>query len=342
MPTKTAQLMPPLAITEIVHSTWLFKVLFAAEELNLFEPFKGRDKTAAEVAAELSLHEAGVEHLLDGLAAMKLLEKKGSSYSLVEVSRNYLLKDSPVYIGDYLRVAHRSVNASWDSMVECVKTGKPATEVNKQQTAEEFFPALAAAIFPMNYAIAQMVVEQKNLASLPAGAKVLDVAAGSGVWSIPVAESCKHAAVDALDFPLVLDVTKKFAERHGVASQYNYLAGDWRGIELKPEHYDVILVGHLLHSEGEKDSEELLHKLYPALKKGGKLIVAEFMPNDERTAPPVAVLFAINMYLQTTQGCVFSFSELKELLQKTNFQQIERLAMPMFGAESPVVVATKN
>jgi ubiquinone/menaquinone biosynthesis C-methylase UbiE len=227
-------------------------------------------------------------------------------------------------------------------MADCVRSGKPEQEVNKQETAEEFFPELAAAIFPMNYAIAQMVVEKLKLSELKLGARVLDIAAGSGVWSIPVAESNNNVTIDAVDFPAVLQVTRKFAMRHNVAPQFNYIAKDWRQITLEPNSYDVIIIGHLLHSEGKESSETLLGKVNPALKEGGWVVIGEFLTNEERTAPAVAVLFAINMYLQTTQGCVFTYLELKEMLENTAYKNVERLTLPMFGDQSPVVVAQRK
>jgi len=48
------------------------------------------------------------------------------------------------------------------------------------------------------------------------------------------------------------------------------------------------------------------------------------------------------MYLQTSEGCVFSLPELKGLLETTGFEKVSRLDLPFYKGESPVVVATKK
>jgi ubiquinone/menaquinone biosynthesis C-methylase UbiE len=340
MQTKTAPLSaPPLLIGQIVHSTWAFSTLAAAVELDLFAPMSRGKQTAEEVAAKLKLDPAGTKVMLDGLAALDLTKKLDHSYELTQVSRDYLLKESNLYLGKYIEVARQSLSRTWDSLAQCVRTGKPAQEVNKEVIATQFFPALAEAIFPLSYSAAQMIVNHLQLSTLPKPARVLDVAAGSGVWSIPIAQANAGVKVDALDFPAVLEVTKKFATKYSVDSQFNYLAGDWRSVNLEPEAYDVVVIGHLLHSDGVVASEELLLKLHGALKPGGDLIVAEFMPDEQRTSPLFAVLFAINMFLQTTRGCVFTQAELERLLLKTGYGEIDRPELAHYGAQSPVIVA---
>lgn len=340
MQTKTGVLSaPPIAIGNIVHSMWAFSTLTTAVELDLFAPMSNGRKTAGEVAATLQLDPHGTELMLDGLAALDLLTKSPTGYELTELSRDYLLKESHLFLGQYLQVAHGQVTRWRDSLAASVRTGQPSLEVNKEETATKFFPALAEAIFPLNYSVAQMIVNHLQLSTLPKNSRVLDVAAGSGVWSIPMAQSNAGIKVDALDFPAVLEVTKKCTRAHAVDSQFNYLVGDWRQVNLEEKAYDVIVIGHLLHSEGTQASEELLTRLKPALKPGGDMIIAEFMADDGRTGPVFPVLFALNMFLHTTKGCVFTYPELEKLLRRSGYVDIDRLELPHFGAQSPIILA---
>ncbi|MFX5252963.1 methyltransferase dimerization domain-containing protein, partial [Acinetobacter baumannii] len=80
--------------------------------LNIFEPLRSGEQNAKFVAKQLELNETGTLRLLEGLAAMQLLVKNGDNFGLTDVARNYLLKDSRVYMGAYLRVAERSINPS--------------------------------------------------------------------------------------------------------------------------------------------------------------------------------------------------------------------------------------
>jgi len=321
-------------------SVWAYQVLNSAMELDMFTALKGSKSTASELAARAKLDERATRLMLDALTSMELLKKSGERYELTDVAENYLVKDSPLYFGNFLNM--RSVHKdSWEKLSDTVRTGKPQNKVNQQSEGEKFFKELTVAIFPLNYSTAQTLSEELKVSSMSGEVRVLDLAAGSGVWSLPMAEGNKNVKVDALDFPPVLEVTKEFATKYGVADRYQYLSGNWREVKLQPEHYDIIILGHILHSEGKKASEELLKYCAAALKKGGTLIIAEFMENEERSGPIFPTLFAINMLLATETGCVFTVEELKTMIQAAGMKDAHRLKLPVYGEESPIMVAKK-
>lgn len=339
--TKQESRVPPLAITAILHANLAAFALRTAVELDVFGPIERGIDSAPQIADEIGANGRGVELLLDALVGLDLINRQAGRYRLSAAASLYLVPSSPLFVGPYL-LRHEEMMKVWAGLTEAIRTGKPAEEVNLETTAERFFPALASAIFPINYATAKMVAEKIAAAKLPADARVLDVAAGSGVWSLALAEANPGLTVDALDFPAVLDTTREFTEKYGVANRYRYLAGDWRDAELEAEAYDIVLLGHILHSEGMSESAKLLAKCRRAMKSGSLLVIAEFMPNEERSAPAMPLLFALNMYLLTTAGCVFTPGELERLLRSTGFSEIYRLELPFYGKESPVVVASRG
>ncbi len=156
-----------------------------------------------------------------------------ASYALTEESKIYLVKDSALYMGLYLK-QNEELDKMWRSLPETVATGKPVMEVNVEQRAEEIFPQLAEAIFPLNYAIACDVVRylktKRDYFCEPL--YVLDVACGGAPWSIPFALESNYTKVDALDFPAVLSLTKRMADVCGVGQRFRFLPGDWRQIKL--------------------------------------------------------------------------------------------------------------
>jgi 2-polyprenyl-3-methyl-5-hydroxy-6-metoxy-1,4-benzoquinol methylase len=237
---------------------------------------------------------------------------------------------------------HAESSAAWANLAESIKSGKPQAAVNEEKEAEQFFPKLAAAIFPMNYTPASLIARELEREGLDGEARVLDIAAGSAVWSIPIARLGSTIKVDALDFPAVLSVAREYTKRMGVDAQYAYLPGNWRDIELESEAYDVIVLGHILHSEGRKLSEELLTRCHRALKPGGFIVIAEFLCNEERTSPATAALFAINMFLVTSDGCIFSQKELETMLNERGFIEVKRPELAGYGKTSPVMVARKK
>jgi len=338
--TEQKPAVPPVKVTGLLHATWAIHILRAALELQIFAALKPAPKSAEALAKELTIDTRGAQVLLDALVGLELIEKREDRYRLGETAELYLVPTSPLFMGDYLNISEDLAKA-WSGLTEAIRTGKPAMEVNLDQKAEEFFPRLAATLFPMNYTTAQMAARDLKVDLLTAGARVLDIAAGSGVWSIPMAQQNKGVQVDVLDFPAVLSVTREFANRYEVANQYRYLEGNWRDVELERAAYDIIILGHICHSEGWKLTEMLLSKCREALKSDGRLVIAEFMPNESRTEPAWPLMFAVNMYLLTTDGCVFSEKELIDLAVSKGYSEAFRLELPFWGKASPVVVARK-
>jgi ubiquinone/menaquinone biosynthesis C-methylase UbiE len=307
--------------------------------LEVFGHLADKPKSAEQLAADISADKNAVELLLNALTAIEFLEKKGDVYSVTEVSRLYLVPGSDLYMGNYVK--NDQVAQAWTQLSSSIKSGKPLQMVNTQAKAEEFFPALAESIFPMNYGSAHSVATELKIEQYGAGTKVLDIAAGSAVWSLPLAERNKNVHVDALDFPPVLEVAKKFATRHGVADRFGYISGDWKHAKLEPESYDIILLGHILHSEGWQRSVELLKESHRLLKKGGKVVVAEMISDNARAHAVFPLLFALNMLIMTEQGCVFTEGELEKILGESGFKNVVRPKLPFWGDESPVMIGTK-
>jgi ubiquinone/menaquinone biosynthesis C-methylase UbiE len=166
---------------------------------------------------------------------------------------------------------------------------------------------------------------------------VLDLAAGSGVWGIALAEQSPQVHITAVDWPAVLAVTKKSARRHGVGRRLTVVPGDLSKARLGKDH-QVATLGHILHSEGRARSRELLKKTFEALAPGGTIAIMEFLVNDDRTDPVVGLLFAVNMLVNTEEGDTFSFEEISGWLREAGFAKPRLLKVP---AVSPLVLATK-
>jgi ubiquinone/menaquinone biosynthesis C-methylase UbiE len=332
--------MPPQQIFQVLNGRWAAQILKTSVQLDVFSKIGSAAQDAKSIATAIGTEPHATEVMLNALCSLGFLEKKNGKYQLNELSQTYLVEDSPLYIGGF--VTHDHVAEYWKDLTEVVRTGNPAVTVNNQQHAEEFFPKLAAGIFPLSYSTAHNVVNELKLSDLPAGSRALDIAAGSGVWSIPLAQQNKNVHVDALDFPSVLKVTREFTEREGVASQYSYIEGGWRQCKIESDKYDVIYLGHILHSEGMEESAALLKECYRAMRPGGRIVIAEMIGNNEYSGPPSAQLFAVNMLVMTQKGCIFSEQELGDLLRKEGFKDVVRLRLQNWRDEdAPIMVATK-
>src|SRR5262249_47305828 len=101
--------------------------------------------------------------------------------------------------------------------------------------------------------------------------RVLDVAAGHGLFGITIAERHPQAHITALDWPNVLAVAEDDARGAGVAGRYALRPGsafdvDWGG------PYDVVLLTNFLHHFDIPACEQLAARSYAALAPGGRAL----------------------------------------------------------------------
>jgi ubiquinone/menaquinone biosynthesis C-methylase UbiE len=166
---------------------------------------------------------------------------------------------------------------------------------------------------------------------------VLDLAAGSGVWGIALAQSSDEVRVTAVDWPGVIPVTQKTVARFGLSERFSFQEGDLLEAEFGSRH-NVATLGHILHSEGAARSKALLKKTFAALASGGTIAIAEFLVNADRTGPLNSLTFALNMLVNTDCGDTFSFEEISEWLVEAGFTDARTLAT---HGPSPLILATK-
>jgi ubiquinone/menaquinone biosynthesis C-methylase UbiE len=312
-------------------------ILATAARLELFDAIDKGAQTAAEVAARTGTSERGVRPVLNALVGLQFLAKSGKDrYALTPESATFLVSGKPGYLGTMMEHVGRDLVPHWLDLPDTVKSGRPVRGLNQEQGAE-FFEQLVVGLFPMNYMAAQAVGKALNVAASKKPLKILDIAAGSGVWGLGIAEQASASTVTAVDWPNVLEVTKRFAAEHGMADRFSYIAGDMQKVDFGAG-YDVAVLGHILHSEGETNSRTLLHKVANALAPGGTIAIAEFLVNAERTGPPMGLFFAINMLVNTDDGDTFSFEEISQWLAEAGLTNPRKIDP---GGPASVIVAQK-
>jgi ubiquinone/menaquinone biosynthesis C-methylase UbiE len=167
--------------------------------------------------------------------------------------------------------------------------------------------------------------------------RVLDLAAGSGVWGIALAQSSDQVHVTAVDWPGVIPVTQKTVARFGLSDRFSFIQGDLQQADFGSGH-NLATLGHILHSEGEERSRALLAKTFEALASGGTIAIAEFLVNADRTGPVNGLFFAVNMLVNTDTGNTYSFEEISSWLTETGFINSRTLESP---GPSPLILATR-
>jgi ubiquinone/menaquinone biosynthesis C-methylase UbiE len=313
------------------------RILMAGVRLAVFSHLAAGPQTAAAVASAAGASERGTRMLLDALTGWGLLEKSEGRYRLPAVAARYLVRDSPEYMGAIME--DDSLWESWTRLEEAIRTGRPPRRVEEQSGAEAFFPTLIRSLHVTNREPARRAAQALGAGTTHRGLKVLDVACGSGVWGLAVAEADPEASVTFQDFPGVLEHTRRYVERAGAAGRADYLAGDLKRVDFGAGRFDVAILGNIVHSEGEASSRDLFGRLHRALRPGGRLAVIDMVPRDDRTGPVYPLEFALTMLVNTEHGDVYTLAEYRAWLTAAGFARVETADV---GSHSPLIVAVRE
>jgi ubiquinone/menaquinone biosynthesis C-methylase UbiE len=331
----------PVTPERIMQLAWGYApplILEAAIRNRVFDVLDEKPRTLNEIHMVTGASARGLASILNFLVGMNFLTKDAEGkFALTEESSTFLVSSKPSFHGGLIRHSSGQLIPMWLQLNRVVETGKPATAVNKEGVGSEFFVELVNDILPLSYGVARELADHLNLGALPGEVKVLDLATGSGVWGIALAQGAAQVRVTAIDWPAVIPVARKNVERFGLAEQFSYVEGDLKDADFGGE-YQVATLGNILHSEGEERSKALLKKTFDALAPGGTIAIAEFLVNEDRTGPMVGLIFAVNMLVNTDAGDTFSFEEISAWLSAAGFVNARTLEV---HGPSPLVLATK-
>ena len=319
---------------------WSYAPTLAIEAAVRHGVFDALDKgplTAEQIAKKTGISRRGANGLLDLLVSFHLLQRRGRRLALTPESTTFLVSTKPAFHGMLFRHISDQLLPSWLQLTEVVRTGRPAARVNSRKQGAEFFAKFVESLFPLSFPAATALGRHLGIAKARGPVSVLDIGAGSGVWGIGIAKQSPHARIHAVDWPQVLKVTRRIAGRHGLSKRLTTSPGDFFEADFGRGHH-VATIGHILHSEGRDRSRRLLKKVFKALAPGGTVAVQEFVPDDDRSGPPNALIFAVNMLVNTEAGDTFTFKEMSGWLREAGFRNPRLLQVP---AVSPLVLADK-
>jgi ubiquinone/menaquinone biosynthesis C-methylase UbiE len=334
--TDTIEEPNPGKIFETTFAFTTTRVLVAAVDIGLFTHIASGYRTVTDIAKKADASERGIEIILNGLAALDFLTKSNGTYDLTPLSDKFLVKGKPSYFGDFVQHVD-GLWEPWSHLTSVTKTGKPFRMIEKDH-GPEFFEKMVTQIFPMSYPCARAAALALDVGSGWKNLNVLDIAAGSGAWGIAFAQSDSGTKVTALDLPNVLEVTKKMVTKFDLGERFSYLSGDLREVDFGENRYDLVILGHICHTEGEEKTRVLLSRVHRALKRGGKVLIAEMIADDERKKDVFPLMFAANMLVNSTDGNTFTMAEFREWLNDAGFSGMSIIEAP---GPSPLIVAGK-
>ncbi len=303
-------------------------VIKAAIELEVFTAIAEGNTTTATIAARCQASERGIRILCDNLVINGFLTKQAGQYGLTPDSALFLDRHSQAYLGGAIEfLLDPMLTAGMSDITGAVRKG--GTTASEEGTVSpenpvwvKFARAMMPMMMPAAMGMAQLVKVDPNQKI-----RVLDVAAGHGIFGIAFAQAYPNVEVTALDWAPVLAVAKENAEKFGVADRHHLLPGSAFDVDFGKD-YDLILLTNFLHHFNVATNEKLLKKVYDALAEGGRALTLEFVPDDDRVTPTMMASFALMMLGSTAAGDAYTFAEYEQMFAKAGFSKNEMHEMP--------------
>lgn len=307
--------------------------LKSALDLDVFTAIADGGHTVREIADARAVPERGIRILCDYLTTLGFLTKGGDRYELTPHAALFLSRRSPAYLGgtaDFL-LSPRLLEYH-QYLTDTIRRGAVQSDGMVEEENRDWV-LFARAMMPMMMPAAHAIADLLDAAS--AGSMhVLDIAAGHGIFGIVVAQRNPAAEITAVDWAPVLEVASENARAMGVGERHRTLAGNALTINYGGG-YDVALVTNFLHHFDRRTNVEFLRKVAGSLKDGGRVLVLEFVPNEDRVTPPMPARFALTMLATTPQGDTYTFNDLRALLAESGFKNAT--GHPLDGPQTVVI-----
>ncbi|MFH1673331.1 MAG: methyltransferase [Pseudomonadota bacterium] len=315
---KTDKLTPGQLLS-ISGSYWQACTLHAGVRLEIFTVI-GEDRVKGEeIARRLAGDVRGVTTLLNALAAMGLLAKQGEQYANTEMSKTFLVKGSPRYIG-YILMHHHYLVESWSRLHESVKSGEPVRERphdNDEKRRESFLMGM----FNLAMGIAPRVVSQIDLKDRR---HLLDLGGGPGTYAIHFCLANPELKATVYDLATTRPFALRTIEQFSLADRIDFTAGNYLENHIEGT-YDVAWLSHILHGEGPEECQDIIRKVVAVLEPGGLILVHDFILDNALDGPLFPALFSLNMLLGTRHGQAYGENQIMEMLDGAGVREIRRI-----------------
>jgi len=313
--------------------------LKGALDLDLFSAIGAGAGTVPALAERCAVSPRGTRILCDYLTAAGLLRKARDTYALTADSAVFLDRQSPGCIAAAAEFIYApDLREAFADVAQAVRHG--GTRMANAGTVTPEHPVwvrFARAMAPLMRMPARAVVDVVEVDGA-APLRVLDVAAGHGLFGLAFAAACPRAEITALDWPAVLTVARENARAAGVDGRFHELAGSAFETPLGGP-YDLVLLPNFLHHFDPATCEGFLVKVARALAPGGRVVTVEFVPDEGRVTPARVAMFSLVMLCTTPAGDAYTFAELEAMFRRAGFS---RNALRVPGPAGPQVIISQR
>jgi len=293
-------------------------VITAAADLDLFTSLGKTPATAERLAQRIKADPRATGVLLDALAALELLVKKGDVYEVPPDIAELLTGDSPTNVLAGVRHQGNCLRR-WEQLARVVQTGRPAQRAPSIRgdagDCESFIGAMNSFSGPMVLRVMERLSPRRFQ-------RLLDIGGASGTWTIAFLRAVPEATAVLFDLPQVIPLARGRLARAGLADRVSFVAGNFDTDEL-PGGADFAWLSAIAHQNSREQNRVLYRKICSALVAGGTLAIRDVVMDASKTQPLAGALFAVNMLVATEGGGTFTFEEFREDLNVAGFTDIE-------------------
>ncbi|MEI6276461.1 MAG: methyltransferase [Prolixibacteraceae bacterium] len=311
--------MNPNTIREFASSFQKSRILLSGFELDLFTNIDENGTTNEQISARLNLDKHAAERLLNALVSVGFLSKQDLLYFNTAESFAFLSRKSPDYLGGLMHTNH--LWNTWSNLTRVVKTGKSAQPEEINARGDEW---LFAFISAMHDRATKQAPQQIARLDLTGVVSLLDVGGGSGAYSMEFIRRKPEIEATVFDLPNVVPITQRFVDKEGFSGKIKTHTGDYTTDNL-PNGFDLVFLSAIIHSNSLEVNRELVRNCFQALNENGRIVIQDWIMNNERTQPTAGAIFAINMLVGTEAGDCFTEQEVTEMLEDAGFGNISRV-----------------
>jgi 2-polyprenyl-3-methyl-5-hydroxy-6-metoxy-1,4-benzoquinol methylase len=321
--------LTPAIVFDMLQAHQRTAALKAAIDLDVFRAVGEGPGDVASIARQCKASERGIRILCDFLTIYGVLGKEDGRYVHSRTSAAFLDPRSPSSLASIAQfLGNQAMREPYDHLAEIVRTGRTVLSGEGSVEPEnpiwvQFAESMAPMMAPLVGPLASVVTEGQT-----GPMRVLDIAAGHGLFGIEIARQNPHAHVTGLDWAPVLRVALENARKVGVQDRYVMLPGSAFDVEFDGP-YDAVLLTNFLHHFDRQTCVALLKKVHAALKPGGRAATLEFVPNEDRVSPPMPAAFALTMLASTASGDAYPLSELNSMYTEAGFSDLTAHPIPM-------------
>jgi predicted O-methyltransferase YrrM len=339
--TKPARRPSPLPLMEIISGPWAFKTLAVADEMELFDrAARSGGLTPATLAADARIAARPAEMLLTGCAALGLLEKRRGRYHNTPLADCYLRHGQPYSFSGMIAMADKRLYPAWGRLSDAVRHNAPTSWDPKvqQNLFEGADPVMLAHFWEAMHSISSSTgAALARAVDFRKFTRVLDVGGGSGAIDIELCKRHRHLRSTVYDLPHVVEIAAKKIAAAGLSERIAVTGGDFFRDRAYPTGHDAIVLSLIMHDWSEADDRRILERCFAALPRGGAVIIAELLVNDEKTGPPPGALMSLNMLVETEGGRNYTGAEYTGWLKDIGFRRMRTVRFKAPGADGAVI-----